>query len=72
MMCNVGLIGGGQRPLPGEVSQAHHGLLWLDELPECTRHGLEVRRQPLDNGIVMIARILLAVTFPADLTLRAA
>jgi magnesium chelatase family protein len=71
-IADVGLICGGQRPTPGEVSLAHHGLLFLDELPECTRHGLEVWRQPLDNGIVMIARILLAVTFPTDLTLRVA
>jgi magnesium chelatase family protein len=51
-IADVGLIGGGQRPLPGEVSLAHHGILCLDELHECTRHGLEVWRQPLENGVV--------------------
>jgi magnesium chelatase family protein len=49
---DVGLIGGGQRPLPGEVSLACHGLLWLDERPECTRHVLEVWRQPLEKSVM--------------------
>ena len=69
---DVGLIGGGQIPLPGEVSLAHHGILFLDERPACTRQVLEVWRQPLDTSIVMIARILLAVMFPIDRTLRVA
>jgi magnesium chelatase family protein len=51
---DVGLIGGGQVPLPGEVSRAHHGVLGLDARPECRRHVLEGLRQPLEEGITRI------------------
>jgi magnesium chelatase family protein len=68
-LSDVGLIGGGQVPMPGEVSLAHHGILFLDELPEFRRHVLEVLRQPLEDGVVTIARAAMSVTFPARLTL---
>jgi magnesium chelatase family protein len=55
---DVGLIGGGQGPMPGEGALAHHGVLFLDELPACRRHVLEVLRQPLDHGVVTVARVL--------------
>lgn len=59
------LIGGGTNPRPGEVSLAHHGILFLDELPEFSRHVLETLRQPMESGSVVIARATGSMTFPA-------
>ncbi|HCA47155.1 MAG TPA: hypothetical protein DEP45_07245 [Armatimonadetes bacterium] len=69
---SAGLIGGGTFPSPGEVSLAHHGVLFLDELPEFPRNALEVMRQPLEDGDVTIARAQSTMTFPARFQLIAA
>jgi magnesium chelatase family protein len=64
-----GLAGGGSNPRPGEVSLAHHGVLFLDELPEFSRPTLEVLRQPLEDGHVTISRVAATLSYPARFTL---
>ena len=68
----VALVGGGALPRPGEISLAHHGVLFLDELPEWDRHALEVLREPLESGVVTVSRAARTAEFPARFQLVAA
>jgi magnesium chelatase family protein len=68
----VALVGGGSHPRPGEISLAHNGVLFLDELPEWNRHALEVLREPLESGTVTISRAARSTEFPARFQLVAA
>ncbi len=69
---DIALIGGGKMPKPGEVSMAHRGVLFLDELPEFQKSALEVLRQPLEDDCVTIARVTHTSTYPANFMLVAA
>jgi magnesium chelatase family protein len=68
----VALVGGGAQPRPGEISLAHHGVLFLDELPEWSRQALEVLREPLESGTVTVSRAARSAEFPARFQLVAA
>ncbi len=63
---HAAIVGGGKNPKPGEISMAHHGVLFLDEMPEFDRSVLEALRQPLEDGVVTVARVQNTITFPAE------
>lgn len=69
---HAGLVGGGKIPRPGEISLAHRGVLFLDELPEFDERSLEAMRQPLEDHIVTVSRASGTLTFPANFQLIAA
>ncbi len=69
---SAGLIGGGSVPKPGEVSLAHNGVLFLDELPEFKRDAMEALRQPLEDGVITVSRVHASITYPSAITLVAA
>lgn len=71
-LSQIAMVGGGSNPLPGEISLAHHGVLFLDELPEFSRTVLEVLRQPLEERMISIARNRISLAFPASFMLVAA
>ena len=68
----IALVGGGAQPRPGEISLAHHGVLFLDELPEFDRRALEVLREPLESGVITVSRAARQAEFPASFQLVAA
>ncbi len=63
---HAAIVGGGKNPKPGEVSMGHHGVLFLDEMPEFDRQVLEALRQPLEDGVVTVSRVASTMTFPAE------